>query len=43
MKFKLPKFRKSKVSSFKNLPKPPEPIDDRSYLATALGAAVADK
>jgi hypothetical protein len=35
--------RKSKSSAFKNLPTPPEPIDDRSYLATALGAALADK
>lgn len=35
--------RKSKSSAFKNLPKPPEPIDDRSYLSTALGAAQADR
>ena len=43
MKFANPLKRKNKASSFKNLPTPPEPIDDRSYLATALGAAVADK
>ena len=35
--------RKSNASAFKDLPTPPEPIDDRTYLATALGAAQADK
>jgi len=43
MKIPNPFKRKSKSSAFKNLPTPPEPIDDRSYLATALGAAQADK
>ena len=43
MKISNPFKRKSKSSAFKNLPTPPEPIDDRSYLATALGAALADK
>jgi len=43
MKISNPFKRKSKSSVFKNLPTPPEPIDDRSYLATALGAALADK
>ena len=43
MKFANPLRRKSKSAAFKNLPTPPEPIDDRSYLATALGAAQADK
>jgi hypothetical protein len=43
MKISNPFKRKSKSSAFKNLPTPPEPIDDRSYLATALGAAQADK
>ena len=43
MKIANPLRRKSKSSVFKNLPTPPEPIDDRSYLATALGAAQADK
>ena len=43
MKISNPFKQKSKSSVFKNLPVPPEPIDDRSYLATALGAAQADK
>ena len=43
MKFANPLRRKSKSAAFKYLPTPPEPIDDRSYLATALGAAQADK
>jgi hypothetical protein len=43
MKISNPLRRKNKSSAFKNLPTPPEPIDDRSYLATALGAALADK
>ena len=43
MKFANPLRRKSKSAAFKNLPTPPEPIDDRSFLATALGAAQADK
>jgi hypothetical protein len=43
MKFANPLMRKSKSAAFKNLPTPPEAIDDRSYLATALGAAQADK
>lgn len=43
MKFANPLRRKRKSAAFKNLPTPPEPIDDRSYLATALGAAKADK
>lgn len=43
MRFNLPRSPKKIVSAFKNLPTPPEPIDDRSYLATALGAAHADK
>lgn len=43
MKIANPINRKSKTSAFKDLPLPPEPIDDRSYLATALGAALADK
>lgn len=43
MKLVNPLKRKSNASAFKDLPTPPEPIDDRSYLATALGAAQADK
>jgi hypothetical protein len=43
MKFSMPLTRKRRVSAFKNLPTPPEPINDRTYLATALGAAKADK
>ena len=43
MRFAIPLRRKDKSAAFKNLPTPPEPIDDRSYLATALGAAQADK
>jgi len=43
MKFTNPLRRNKNSLTFKNLPKPPEHIDDRSYLATALGAAQADK
>jgi hypothetical protein len=43
MKFSNPINRNKNSSTFKNLPRPPEHIDDQSYLATALGAAQADK
>ena len=37
-------FRSKKYSAaFKDLPTPPAPIDDRSFLASAVGAARADK
>jgi hypothetical protein len=39
----MPLTRNRNSINFKNLPTPPEHIDDRSFLATALGAAQADK
>jgi hypothetical protein len=43
MKFNIPFKRKSKTSAFKHLPTPPSPIDDRSFLSSAVGSAKADK